>query len=288
MTARNTGADAGIACIGGRRGGIRENAEVNVAQRAQLGLKHDVFTGFFGLIEIFAGVADVRRQLRAKFAAPREHILKLVGFCPVDILNSQVLPFENAGQPLFKIRRIQQFSHHDGLLLIFVGIDRRDAAQGRAVFLILQTGFLQTVERTMVREDDGGALGNFEVLRRDRDARVLQCFNFAAQTLQIDHDAVAQHIHNTWQADTRGNEMEGKFTVFVHDGMSCVIAALIPADDVIISCNEVNHTALAFVAPVDAYDRAVAHNSKLLIRFLPQFLFYLFIPGRLYAIFHVL
>ena len=119
----------------------------------------------------------------------------------------------------------------------------------------------------MVREDDGGALGNFEVLRRDRDARVLQCFNFAAQTLQIDHDAVAQHIHNTWQADTRGNEMEGKFTVFVHDGMSCVIAALIPADDVIISCNEVNHTALAFVAPVDAYDRAVAHNSKLLIRF---------------------
>ena len=61
-----------------------------------------------------------------------------------------------------------------------------------------------------------------------------------------------------------------------------------PADDVIISCNEVNHTALAFVAPVDAYDRAVAHNSKLLIRFLPQFLFYLFIPGRLYAIFHVL
>ena len=288
MAAGDACADAGIARIGGRGRGIRENAEVNVAQRAELGFEHDALAGLFSLIEVLAGIADVRCKLRAEFAAPRQHILKLIRFRAVDILNGQVLPLQNAGQPLFKIRRVQKLPHHDGLLLIFVGIDRRDAAQGRAVFLILQTGFLQTVERTMVREDDGGALGNFEVLRRDRDARVLQCFNFAAQTLQIDHDAVAQHIHNTWQADTRGNEMEGKFTVFVHDGMSCVIAALIPADDVIISCNEVNHTALAFVAPVDAYDRAVAHNSKLLIRFLPQFLFYLFIPGRLYAIFHVL
>ena len=288
MTARDARADAGVARVGGRGGGIGEDTEVDIAQRAQLGLKHDVLAGLFRLIEVLAGVADIGRELRAELLAPGEHVLELVGLCAVDIVDDEVLPLQNAGQPLFKIRRIQQFSHHDGLLLIFVGIDRRDAAQGRAVFLILQTGFLQTVERTMVREDDGGALGNFEVLRRDRDARVLQCFNFAAQTLQIDHDAVAQHIHNTWQADTRGNEMEGKFTVFVHDGMSCVIAALIPADDVIISCNEVNHTALAFVAPVDAYDRAVAHNSKLLIRFLPQFLFYLFIPGRLYAIFHVL
>ena len=82
--------------------------------------------------------------------------------------------------------------------------------------------------------------------------------------------------------------MKGEFAVLIHDGVARVVAALIPADDVIISCNEVNHTALALVAPVDAYDRAVAHNSKLLIRFFPQFLFYFFIPGRLYAIFHVL
>ena len=34
------------------------------------------------------------------------------------------------------------------------------------------------------------------------------------------------------------------------------------------------HAALALVAPVDAYDRTVAHNAVLLIRFFTQFLFY--------------
>ena len=288
MAAGDACADAGIARIGGRGRGIRENAEVNVAQRAELGLEHDALAGLFSLIEVLAGIADVRRKLRAEFAAPRQHILKLVGFCPVDILNGQVLPLQNAGQPLFKIRRVQKLPHHDGLLLIFVGIDRRDAAQSGTVLLVLQPGLLQPVEGAVVREDDGGALGNFEILRRNGHARVLQRLNFTAQALQIDHDAVAQHVYNARQADAGGDEMKGEFAVLIHDGVARVVAALIPADDVIISCNEVDHPALALVAPVDAYDCAIAHNSKLLIRFLPQFLFYFFIPGRLYAIFHVL
>ena len=140
----------------------------------------------------------------------------------------------------------------------------------------------------MVREDDGRAFGDLEVFRRDADAGLLQGLDLAPEALQIDHNAVAEDVHDARQADAGGDEMQGKFAVFVDDGVARVVAALIPADDIIVACDEVDHPALALVAPVDAYDRAVAHNSKLLIRFLPQFLFYLFIPGRLYAIFHVL
>ena len=263
MAAGDACADAGIARIGGRGRGIRENAEVNVAQRAELGFEHDALAGLFSLIEVLAGIADVRCKLRAEFAAPRQHILKLIRFRAVDILNGQVLPLQNAGQPLFKIRRVQKLPHHDGLLLIFVGIDRRDAAQGRAVFLILQTGFLQTVERTMVREDDGGALGNFEILRRNGHARVLQRLNFTAQALQIDHDAVAQHVYNARQADAGGDEMKGEFAVLIHDGVARVVAALIPHDAVEVPSDQVADLALALIAPLGSNQHCRAHELLL-------------------------
>ena len=270
MTARDARADAGVARVGGRGGGIGEDAEVDIAQRAQLGLKHDVLAGLFRLIEVLAGVADIGRELRAELLAPGEHVLKLVGFRAVDVLDGQVLPLEDAGQPLFEVLRVQELTHHDGLLLILVGIDRRDAAQRGAVFLVLQTGLFQTVQRAVIGEDDGRAVGDLEVFRRDADAGLLQGLDLAAQALEVDDDAVAEDVHDARQADAGGDEMQGKFAVFVDDGVARVVAALIPADDVIFLCDP----ALALVAPVDAYDRTVAHNAVLLIRFFTQFLFY--------------
>lgn len=58
--------------------------------------------------------------------------------------------------------------------------------------------------------------------------------------------------------------MQGKFAVFVDDGVARVVAALIPADDIIVACDEVDHPALALVAPVDAYDCTICHRYCLL------------------------
>ena len=74
---------------------------------------------------------------------------------------------------LLKILGVEKFAHHDGLFLVFVGIDRRDAAQGGAVLFVLQPCFFQTVERAVIGEYDGGAVGNLEVFRRDGDASFL-------------------------------------------------------------------------------------------------------------------
>ena len=51
--------------------------------------------------------------------------------------------------------------------------------------------------------------------------------------------------------------MQCKFAEFVDDGVTGVAAALIAHDNVIVGADEVDHAALALVAPVDAYDRSI-------------------------------
>ena len=260
MAAGDTRADAGVARVRGGRRGVGEDAEVDVAQRAELGLEHDVLAGLFGVIEEPGRVADIGRELRAELFTPGQHVVQLVGFCTVDVLDSEVLPLEDSGQTLLEVFRIQQLAHHDGLLLILVGVDRRDAAQRGAVFLVLQTGLFQTVQRAVIGEDDGRALGNLEVLRRDLNTGIHQALHFAPQMLEVDDNAVAQHVNDALQEDTGRNQMQRKLAIFVDDGVARVVAALIPADDVIFLCDQVDHAALALVAPVDAYNCTVAHK----------------------------
>ena len=111
----------------------------------------------------------------------------------------------------------------------------------------------------MIGEDDGCAVRNLEVLRRDGHARVLERGHFLPEVLNVDDDAVAQHVHDAGQADAGRNQMQGKLAVFVHNGVTGVVAALIAADDVVFSGDQVDHTTLALVAPVDTHNCAVAH-----------------------------
>ena len=53
--------------------------------------------------------------------------------------------------------------------------------------------------------------------------------------------------------------MQGKFAVLIDYGMACVSATLIADDDVVAFRQQVYHSALALVTPVDAYDCTVSH-----------------------------
>ena len=169
---------------------------------------------------------------------------------------------------LAQVLGVAQLAHHDGLLLVLVGVDRRDAAQGGAVLLVLQPGLLQTVEGAVEGEDDGGAVGDLEVLRGDGNAGGLEVCNLLGEVLEVDDGAVAQHVDDALGEDARGDEVQGELAVLVHHGVAGVVAALIADDDVIIGGDQIDHAALALVAPVDAYHCAVAHSVTLL--FLPR------------------
>ncbi|KAF5067963.1 hypothetical protein DSECCO2_248220 [anaerobic digester metagenome] len=57
--------------------------------------------------------------------------------------------------------------------------------------------------------------------------------------------------------------MQSKLAKLVHHGVSGVAAALIADDHVVLVGDEVHHPTLSFVAPVDAYNRAVSHSASL-------------------------
>ena len=60
--------------------------------------------------------------------------------------------------------------------------------------------------------------------------------------------------------------MQGKFAVFIDDGVARVAAALVADYDVVVLGQQVNHAALALVAPVNANDCAVSH--MIILRFI--------------------
>ena len=53
--------------------------------------------------------------------------------------------------------------------------------------------------------------------------------------------------------------MQRKFAMLIDDSMSCVSAALIANNHIVILRQQIHHAALALIAPVDAYDCTIRH-----------------------------
>ena len=106
----------------------------------------------------------------------------------------------------------------------------------------------------MIGHADGGLVADFEALRRDLDATVPEALYLAAQVLQVDDHARAQHVHRARAEDAGGHEVEDEPAPVVDHGMAGVVAALVADDHVVALAEQVHHAALALVAPVDAHD----------------------------------
>ena len=78
-------------------------------------------------------------------------------------------------------------------------------------------------------------------------------FHLSAQMADVYDGAVAEHIHLAAAEDAGGKQVQCELAVFVYDGVSGVVAALIANDDIIVLREKVNHAALSFIAPVDSH-----------------------------------
>ena len=159
---------------------------------------------------------------------------------------------------------VEQLAGEHGLLLILVGIERRDALLGGAVLLVLEARFLQRVELAVPRQQQGGALADLQVLRCNRHTCGAQGLDLVIQVLAVERHAVAENVHHTLAEDAAGQQVQGELALIVHDGVARVAAALIAHDHVEMVGEVVDHAALALVAPVDAYDRTIRHDNSLL------------------------
>ena len=156
-----------------------------------------------------------------------------------------------------ELPRIEEFPGHDGLFLELVGVEGGDALLGGAVFFVLQAGLLQAVQIPVPGQQQGGPVADHQVVRRNGHALGGDVLYLLPQALAVQGHAVAQDVDHAVPEDAGGQQMEGEPALFVDDGVPGVSAALIADHHVVVLGDQVHHTALALVAPVDAHNGAI-------------------------------
>ena len=112
----------------------------------------------------------------------------------------------------------------------------------------------------MPRQHQRGPVADLQVLRRHAHALCGDVFHLAAEALHIQRNAVSQNIDHIGPEDTGGEQVQGKFPVFVDDGVPRVSAALITHHNIIVLREQIDHTAFPLIAPVNAYNGTSFHK----------------------------
>ena len=67
----------------------------------------------------------------------------------------------------------------------------------------------------------------------------------------VDDHTVAHHADNIGTEDAGGQQVQHELATLVLHGMTSVVAALIARNNIILLADQIDHAALALVAPVD-------------------------------------
>ena len=79
-------------------------------------------------------------------------------------------------------------------------------------------------------------------------------YDMAEKMLKVDDDAGAEYVHGVVAQYARRQQVENELALVVNDGVTGVVAALIADNDVVLFREQIDHTALALVAPVGSHD----------------------------------
>ena len=164
-----------------------------------------------------------------------------------------VLPLDDIVNLLGKlIVHIEQLLHAQSLLHIFIGINRRDTAACGAEFLICEALLLHDILHLVIRHADYCLFAYPEVFGSDFYSLFRKRIYLADKMLEVYDHTVAHDIDRSIAENTRGKQVEDEFALFVDNGVTGIVAALIAADYVIIGGEQVYHSALSFVTPVNS------------------------------------
>ena len=239
--------------VGGRR--VRIDAEVDVTQSAQLGLEHDLLALAVSLVQIAAHIADVGGKQLGIFLAPGPHLVNADGLLAVDLLHGQVLGLDDGLQTLPDTGvHVDEVAHAQGLFHVLVAVAVGDAALGGAELSagLGQALLLKAVLCDMERHGDGRTVRDFQVFGADLNTLLGQGGDFLLEVLGVDDHAAAHNADNVGAQNAGGNQVQDEFAALGLDGVACIVAALIARNNVIVLAEQVDHAALALVAPVDA------------------------------------
>ena len=220
----------------------------------ELGLEHDLLALAVGLVEVIAHIADGGKQLGI-FLAPCPHLVNADGLLAVDLLHGQVLGLNDRLQTLLDTGvHMDEVAHAQSLFHVFIAVAVGDAAlvEPNWAPVLDRRLLLQTVLCDMERHGDGRAVGDFQVFGADLNTLLGQGGNFLLEVLGVDDHAAAHDADNIGAQNAGGNQVQDEFAALVLDGVASIVAALIARNNVIVLAEQVDHAALALVAPVDA------------------------------------
>ncbi len=104
-----------------------------------------------------------------------------------------------------------------------------------------------------------GALADIEAF--EIDAKLAQVIHLAQQSTRINHHAIADDAGDAAVQDARWHQVERELPLAMHHPMARVAAALIARDILRAVGQLVDELALAFIAPLGAYNRHDTHVS---------------------------
>ena len=107
----------------------------------------------------------------------------------------------------------------------------------------------------MIGHTDGGPVADLQVPGGNLHTLFLQGPDLLIQMCQIDNHAVAHYIDNFRTQNTRGQKVQDKFPPGIDHRMAGIVAALVTDHNIVFLRQQVYHTALSFITPVDASDR---------------------------------
>ncbi len=204
---------------------------VDVEQRALRALEQDALARAALAVEQIPGHVHVGQDF-GRDLGELGHQLGLGELRLAETAAQRVVVHEDAVDLGTQRVEVLQILHADGAPAHLVLVGRADAAPGRADLARARRSFAHDVELAVQRQDQGGVLGNAQVVRADRHALALQPLDLAAQRPRIDDDAVADDGELARADHAGGQQRQLVGLAADHQGVAGVVAALEAHHDV--------------------------------------------------------
>ena len=169
----------------------------------------------------------------------------------ISALDEQVFPLDDIPEMIGDAVYVAQIAHTNGLFHIFVRIDGRDSPAGRAEFFIGESVLFEAVLYPVIWHADSCAVADFQVFRGYLYPLFAQPADLADEVLDINNHSRAHDVHCAVAQNAGREQIENKRALFVDDGVTRIVSALIARNYIKILRKIIDDASLAFVAPVD-------------------------------------
>ena len=155
-----TGRGSACQTVGRSNKGI--SAVVNIQQRALRTFKQQAFAALDGVMQAARHVGEHRQNTLFEGVDFGHHVIKLHGFCAMQVLQLHVIHFKVGAQFVGQELGIGQIAQADGAAGYLVFVSRADAAAGGADFAGAFGGFAGMIERNVVGQNHRAGGGDVQ------------------------------------------------------------------------------------------------------------------------------